>query len=210
MAQHINLLHAGLLPRREPYRSAHAAWAVGGMLVAALAAAGLLHHLAGQHTEQAEATEQELAALQARVKALGDAPHPSRFAAELQRLRAIESGQRQVRMALDSGAAGRAQGYAEFFMALSRQARPMLWITGFSVAADGVALELQGRMTDPHVLPDYLRHLNSEPLFKGRTFAQMNLKAVDAAASAPSAGNGVTEFALRAVPAAANATEARP
>ena len=206
MRQHINLLHAGLFPKREAWRSSHAAWAVGGMAAVALLAALVLRHLATDRTEQALVSEQALAALQARVAGLGDTVRPSRHAAELQRLRAVESGQRQVRAALDSGAAGRTQGYAEYFMALSRQAQPSVWLTAFSVSADGAALELQGRMTDPHRLPDYLRHLNSEPLFKGRTFAQMNLKAVDAAASGGATGNPgpastVTEFALRAVPA---------
>ena len=215
MPQHINLLHAGLLPKREAYRSVHAAWAVGGVAAAALIAAMGLRHLAGSRTEQALASEQELASLQTRVGGLGDTVRPSRHAAELQRLRAVESGQRQVRTALDSGVAGRTQGYAEYFMALSRQAQPSVWLTAFSVSADGAALELQGRMTDPHRLPDYLRHLNSEPLFKGRTFAQMNLKAVEAAASGGATGNTgtVTEFTLRALPVATAvrpATDARP
>ena len=212
MPQHINLLHAGLLTKREPWRGVHAVWAVGGMAAVALFAALGLRHLATSRTEQAIAEEQSLASLQAQVAALGDSVRPSRHAAELQRLRVVESGQRQVRVALDSGAAGRTQGYAEYFMALSRQAQPSVWLTAFSVTADGAALELQGRMTDPHRLPDYLRHLNSEPLFKGRTFAQMNLKAVEAAASASSAST-VTEFTLRAVPSAQvalAANEAKP
>ena len=218
MPQHINLLHAGLLPKREAWRSAHAAWAVGGVTALALLAALGLRHLATSRTDQALAAEQALAALQARVAALGVTVHPSRHAAELQRLRAVESGQRQVRTALDSGAAGRTQGYAEYFMALSRQAQPSVWLTAFSVSADGAALELQGRMTEPHRLPDYLRHLNSEPLFKGRTFAQMNLKAVEATAagvspSAPGLASTVTEFTLRAVPVALaqrTSTDAKP
>ena len=92
-----------------------------------------------------------------------------------------------------------------------------MWLTAFSVSADAAALELQGRMTDPHRLPDYLRHLNSEPLFKGRTFAQMSLKAVEPAASGAAGasnstvgGSSITEFTLRAVPAARSSAEARP
>lgn len=218
MPQQINLLRGGLLPRRETWRSTQALAAIGGVAaLAALATLGLRHAAANQ-AEQALAAEQELAALQARVNTPSAAVRPSRHAAELHRLRAVEAGQRQVRAALDSGAAGRTRGYAEVFLALSRQARPSVWLTAFAVPADGAALELQGRMTDPHRLPDYLRQLNSEPLFKGRSFTQMSLKAVEPATSGAGAGaagaavggNTVTEFTLRAVPTANGGDEARP
>ncbi len=219
MPQHINLLHAGLLPRREAWRSAQAAAAIGGVAVLTLLATLGLRHAAGDRAEQALAAEQELAALQARINAASGALRQPRHAAELQRLHAVEAGQRQVRAALDRGAAGRTQGYAEVFLALSRQARPSVWLTAFSLPADGAALELQGRMSDPHRLPDYLRQLNSEPLFKGRSFTQMTLKAVEPAASGAAATNTntttagsstVTEFTLRAVPAARAGGEAKP
>lgn len=211
MPQHINLLYAGLLPRRQAWRSAQAAAAICGVAIVALLAALGLRHAAADRAEQALAIEQELATLQARINTGSAAVRPPRHAAELQRLRAIEAGQRQVRVALDSGAAGRTQGYAEFFLALSRQARPAVWLTAFSVPADGAALELQGRMTDPHRLPDYLRQLNSEPLFKGRSFTQMTLKAVEPAASGAAAGGGaVTEFTLRSSPTARGAIEVKP
>ena len=215
MPQHINLLHAGLLARREAWRSAQAASAVAGVAVLALLATLGLRHAAGSRAEQALAAEQQLAGLQAGINTSNASLRPSRHGAELQRLRAVEAGQRQVRAALDSGAAGRTQGYAELFLALSRQARPSVWLTAFSVPADGAALELQGRMTDPHRLPDYLRQLNSEPLFKGRSFTQMTLKAVEPAASgaavgAGGGGNTITEFSLRAVPSTGTRVEARP
>jgi Tfp pilus assembly protein PilN len=218
MPQHINLLHAGLLPRREAWRSAQAAAAIGGVAVLTLLATLGLRHAAGDRAEQALAAEQELAALQARINAASGALRQPRHAAELQRLHAVEAGQRQVRAALDRGAAGRTQGYAEVLLALSRQARPSVWLTAFSVPADGAALELQGRMSDPHRLPDYLRQLNSEPLFKGRSFTQMTLKAVEPAAAGAAATNTnttagsstVTEFTLRAVPAARAGGEAKP
>ena len=204
MPQDINLMHAGLTPRPVPFRSVHAASIFGsGALLMLIATVGL-QHLASRRAEEAVALEQELAALQRRVTDISAVAAPSRPAAELRLLRDTETGQRQVQAALDSGVAGRTQGYAQYFMALSRQAQASLWITGFNVAADGAGLELQGRMTDPRVLPDYLRRLNSEPLFKGREFAQMSLKAVEPV-PADAASPVITEFALRARPVAAPA-----
>jgi hypothetical protein len=206
MPQHINLIDANLLPRRERFASAGAALVMGATLAVSIALALGLNAMSAQATAEAAASEQALAALQARVATVGTA-QPSRPAAELARLRAVEAGQRRIRTALDAGQAGGVQGYSEYLLALSRQTRGNLWLTAFSVAPDGRALELGGRMTDPRQLPDYLKRLNAEPLFKGREFAQLSLKAIEPA-SAIETGSGPTyaEFALRA---AAGASEPR-
>ena len=57
-------------------------------------------------------------------------------------------------------------------------------------------------MADPRLLPDYLRRLNAEPLFKGREFSQLSVKAVEAS---PTSAGGYTEFALRGQPTTAEA-----
>ena len=167
------------------------------------ALAWTLQALAAEATVRAGAVEREHIDLQARVTALGPAT-PSRGAAELARLRAIDASQRRMLAAVDSGAAGESRAYSEYLLALARQAPGNLWLTGFSVGADGRALDVTGRMTDPRQLPEYLKKLNAEPLFKGREFAQLSLKSVDGAASAvESARPGLAEFALRAVPVGA-------
>ena len=199
MAQHINLMHAGLSRRSEPFHSGHAVLAVTAAIALASIAAFALQMQAQSQTDAASALERDAQALQARAAALSSAPTLSQSTTELQRLQRAEASQRQVRLAIASGSAGRTQGYTEIFNALARQTQPALWITGFAIAADGAALELQGRMADPQRLPDYLRRLNNEPLFKGREFAQLSLKAIEP--SATSAG-GYTEFALRGLPAA--------
>jgi hypothetical protein len=130
---------------------------------------------------------------------------PSRQAAELARLRALEAGQRRIRGALDAGEAGGAQAYSGYLLALSRQTQGGLWLTGFSVAPDTRSLELRGRMTNPRQLPDYLRRLNTEPLFKGREFAQLSLKTTEPGANADDAARsmaGYAEFTLRSAGAA--------
>jgi hypothetical protein len=199
MSQQINLMHAGLLRHTEPFNSAQALLAVATTAVLTAASALLLHRQTAAGTERASRLEADLGALQARAADLGANPVAERNAAELLRLRTAEASQRQLRAAIDSGWVGRTQGYAQYFTALARQSQPTLWITGFAIAADGVALELQGRMADPRMLPEYLRRLNAEPLFKGREFSQLSLKAVEPSATGP---GGYTEFALRGLPAA--------
>jgi Tfp pilus assembly protein PilN len=204
MAQQINLYHDALKPRRERWRAVHALWAVGGTLVLGWALALVLDTLAARRLAESAQLQQQLAARRAELVGrnsglIAAAPGGS-AQAELERLRQLDAAQRRVREALEAQAGQGAQGYTPYFMALSRQAHPSLWITGFAVAADGQGLELQGRMTDAAVLPDYLRKLNGEPQFKGRSFAQLSLKTAEARSDAPT---GFIEFQLRSQPAEA-------
>lgn len=78
-------------------------------------------------------------------------------------------------------------------MALARQASGALWISGFAVSDDGAAIDLEGRRTDSALLAEHLRRLGAEPRFKGRPFAQLDLRSTDASGGAlPCSG-----FALR-------------
>jgi hypothetical protein len=192
MAQQLNLYHPSMRPRREGWRAVHALWAVAGTLGTALALSSALQIWTVHQDRKAQAVEREVASQRASLEArrAGAGDDTRQRVAELERLRAVEAAQRRVRELLDAQGTRTVAAYTPYFVALSRQARGTLWITGLSVSADGQALELQGRMSDAAALPDYLRRLNAEPQFKGRSFAQLHLKA----------GDGYTEFVLRSQP----------
>jgi len=210
-AQHLNLLDEAMRPRRERFSSVDGLRALAALLVViGLVNAGL--RLAADRAAQAaQAAQQELSALQSHpvaATAVAGAPSP----AELATLQRRYASTQQVYTAIQSGAAGSVQGYSHYLTALARQSQNLggraLWITELSIAADGSGLDLLGRMTDPRVLPEYLNHLNGEPLFRGRSFAQVSLRALplagelDGNALAHGAGDappsGITEFALHA------------
>jgi len=210
-AQHLNLLDEAMRPRRERFSSVDGLRALAALLVViGLVDAGL--RLAADRSAQAaQAAQKELMALQSQpvmAAAVAGAPSP----AELATLQRRYASTQQVYTAIQSGAAGSAQGYSHYLTALARQSQNLggraLWITELSIAADGSGLDLLGRMTDPRVLPEYLNHLNGEPLFRGRSFAQVSLRALplpgelDGNGLAHGAGDalpgGVTEFALHA------------
>ena len=196
MTQQINLADPRLLPRGVSLGARHALWGVIAVFaLGALASAGL--HAAAARANAAARVAQA-AAPAASAPATPPAADPSALAAEIERLRAAEADQRRVRAALDAGVAGSREGPSGYFVALARQARGPVWITGFAVADDGDAIDLEGRMAAPHALADYLRRLNDEPLFRGRPFAQLSLAAADGSAAQPMA---YTEFALRSTPA---------
>lgn len=64
----------------------------------------------------------------------------------------------------------------EMMRVLTRVGADGLWLTGLAVSAGGKDLEIRGRMLDQSMLPGYLRRLEREPVFKGRSFAALELR----------------------------------
>ena len=89
---------------------------------------------------------------------------------------------------LGEGAATAAGNHAEHLRGLARQGLSGLWLTGFSVGADGRRMEIRGRSLDPALLPQYVRRLNAEAAFRGHRFARFSLTAPVAAPGAATAG----------------------
>lgn len=113
---------------------------------------------------------------------------------ELQALKQTQVEQQRLRHALTAQSVQSGGGYSEFLIALSRQAPGSLWITGFGVSDDGQTLQLKGRMTHAGQLPDYLGRLAREPQFAGRSFGEIELRALGAEKAADA---GITEFTLK-------------
>lgn len=195
MAQHLNLYDPARRPKAPPLNFRQGLQTAAATFALTAALAGGLHWQAGR--EQARAAEMQ-ARLQQDRAARAPLSSQAHSAAELAQLRALDAQQRRVRAALSGPAAAGQDGYGSYFSALARQAHPALWITGFAVSGDGAAFELNGRMVDAGVLPDYLRRLNQESLFKGRPFAALDLKTIEGREEA--AQPAVTEFALRTQP----------
>jgi Fimbrial assembly protein (PilN) len=209
MTQQINLMHLGLRPSRQAFDSAQALLIAAAAGVLCAGAALGLRLGSGQMLQAAERIEREGQVMQAAKAALGvqgAAAAAASAGAELERLQAAQATQNQLRAALDANldqAGGAA--YSDYFVALSRQAQSKLWLTRFAVAGDGRSLEIGGAMADPGALARYLRSLQQEPLFRGRTFARVDVKAVPPAADR---ADGTVEFLLRAAPGANDAAAA--
>ena len=213
-AQHLNLLDEAMRPRRERFSSVHGLRALAALLVVIGLVNVGLRLAAVREVRAAQAAQQQLIALQQQPEAAPVAVAGGPSPTELATLQRRYASTQQVFGAIQSGAAGSAQGYSQYLAALARQSQNLggraLWITELSIASDGGGLDLQGRMTDPRVLPEYLNHLNGEPLFRGRSFAQVSLRALPmqgdlddgalAGGSAEMVPGRVTEFALHANP----------
>lgn len=213
MTQQINLYDAALLRRREWLSAANLA--VATLTLAAVMTGWSLSARAQLAALEAEsrAVASQLASLRERVTGLAAraaALKPdARLEAELASARALLSLRGDVLAALDKGLGSGATGFGEYLRALARQSVGGLWLTGFTVAEGGSGMEIRGRMTDPALLPEYLRKLNGEPAFQGRAFATLTVSA----ASTPSAAPPAQAQALvppQATPSQAPAPRAAP
>lgn len=204
MPQQLNLYAPGLCQRR--YRdtfgqmlAVQAAIATLGLL-----AGGVLHWGTQQARTETAALMQQTDQAREALKQSAANTADRQLADQVQRLRTREAGLQRLQTLLDSGRAGRRQGYADHLEALARQAHPSVWLTGLTLQGADDSIELQGRMTDPALLTEYLHQLQSEPQFKGRPFAALNIRRVGASvdtdpegAPVTSPGPGYSEFTLR-------------
>lgn len=80
--------------------------------------------------------------------------------------------------------------FADYLRGLARQTLPGLWLTAFSLEAQGGGMEIRGRTINPALLPEYIRRLNNEPAFQGRAFAALKLDTGKPDAPVAASGTG--------------------
>lgn len=202
MSQQINLYDPVLLRRRD--------WLSFGNVVAAslLSLAGVVAW-GGLGASQASDARSRSEALKPRVEAARDAlaavsreavgrvPDPA-LERELESLRGQLAMRGEILAVLRKGMGAEAVSFAEYLRALARQSGGGLWLTGFSVRADGSGMEIRGRMLEASALPDYIRRLGGEKAFQGQSFATLRVQSAIAAASSPASApvTAFTEFSL--------------
>jgi len=207
--QQVNLYRGSFRPQRTGVGLDTALWVWAGTVLLLLLVSAMLVWIDrrqpaalddAQRTTQAAQVQALKAELEQRRRTVD---------AELSRVRAVEQAIAKVQASLRGPAEGAsAPAYSAYFEALANQAHGALWITGFSVSPDGQSLELRGRALDASAVPDYLAHLNAEPVFRGRQFAQLSLGTVSAE-GVNDGGPQLTEFVLRSGAATSDGKEGR-
>lgn len=182
MTQYINLLNPALRPRRE----ALSANALAATLVAVSIAFAGMHVFFKQRADGLQAEVKQLSLqsqaeqgmLAAAEKAAAAAKSDAQLAAALEAAR-TELRMREAAMkALAAGALGNTEGFSEMFRALARQSMNGLWLTGFTLSGSGADMLIQGRTLNAELVPAYIRRLNAEPAFQGRSFASLTIEQV--------------------------------
>jgi hypothetical protein len=221
-AQFINLYPAALRRQSPPVSATQLAVACL-VLVAALSAWSMLarhraQDLARQTAELEAQLRTERDQLAALGKELGARKGDPLLAAQLAGAEAMLAARREAIAVLEQGRIGNADGFSDYLRAFSRQALQGLWLTAFEISAGGTEMSIAGRAVDAELLPRYVRRLNAEEVFRGRSFAALSMKGEggDKADSAPGKDRAAAappqyvEFLLATRDAAAGGTEARP
>lgn len=213
MTQQINLYDPSLLRKRDLLTAANVA-VVSAVLFAIVGALGGWERakLAALDAES-RAIAPQTKLLQDQMVAIGkqlaDAKPSPQLEAELATARARLGLREEILAALSKGFGGDTPSFAEYMRGFARQAQSGLWLTGFIIGEAGAALEIRGRMSDPALLPEYIRRLNGERVFQGRAFSALKVSPAKPA-QAETAAAGTATPAPAPAPAKPPPPAARP
>lgn len=96
---------------------------------------------------------------------------------ELDRLQNISASLERVVAMLSDQKSDKNTGFSAYFSALAEQSIKTIWLTGISIDAETNTIQLQGSTYLPETLPQLIKLLNKEAVFKGRYFADLQMQA---------------------------------
>jgi MSHA biogenesis protein MshI len=223
VTQYINLYPAALREARPFPAAKHVALAC---LIAAAIVFGwsrVAVSRAGDLAGQIRALDARLAAEREQITALGrtlgNRKPDAALATALGASEAQLARRQEVLALLEGGSIGTTAGFADVLRGFARQSMPGLWLTGFDVAAGGAELTINGRALHAELVPQYIRRLNAEKVFQGRSFAALKLAPAQAGSTgaatpentgARGAEPAFVEFGLSGAPVRTARSEARP
>ncbi len=132
---------------------------------------------------QAASAENALIAAEDRLESVRIAypppvPDPT-LATTLRQRRAVLAQTEEIAFKLDSGAFGTTAGLSAYLTGFARQHIEGTWLTGVRVVGGGSALALEGKSLMPELVPAYLERLADEKVFQGKTFSDLQLRALN-------------------------------
>ncbi len=179
MSQQINLLNPAFRKTRD-WLSATPLAAFTLLLLLLIAAAAYAARVTADAQEKRtleqeaklKTTQEQLLSLS---KEVAEKKPDPRLQADLTNLQGQQKTREEIVAYLSSGNLGSSSGFAEYLRGFARQVTPDLWLTGFALGAGGNEMEIHGRMLNAEALPEYIRRLNREPAFHGRSFAALTI-----------------------------------
>ncbi len=205
MSQQINLLSADLVLKRDLVTANKVALAGMALLLAFVVAAAWIGSAARQAEQRNVEQQARVTVAKTRLaelsRELAGRDGGERAATEMLAAKSQLARREELMAYLDSGGVGSSSGFARFLRGFAHQAMSGVWLTEFSVKGGGGDMEIHGRMLQPSALPEYIRRLSSEPAFRGRSFASLDIRRGEAdknkaVASGAAAQSRYVEFAL--------------
>lgn len=178
MSQQINLFQPELRPAQKPLTAVRLGLGLIGLVVALAAyyAYGELRLL--QLRSELAAANSEFKALQDRALKLGGTAAQASGRALEESIARAETELRvrdAVLKRLAGTDLGSTKGFSAYLTALARQRVEGAWITGLTVSGDNGDFTIQGGVTRPEILLEYIRRLNREEVLKGRQIGDLRM-----------------------------------
>ncbi|MBI4989680.1 MAG: PilN domain-containing protein [Rhodocyclales bacterium] len=180
MSRQINLYNPDLRSIREFFCARTLVFGAAAVFALSIGAYSLFTYQAIGRGDQARALDLRIRKLNDESAALSSEiagrSKSSELERQLQQLEALAAAREQVAASLAQGAGGPSGGFSEYMRAFARQTLSGVWLTGFTIGADGGDMTISGRALNPDLVPSYIARLNKEPLLQGRKFAQFAVK----------------------------------
>jgi hypothetical protein len=179
VSQQINLYNPEFEHQRKLFGAAAMAQALAVLVAGVLALSyyGERHVAALQAeadlgAQRLEKKKRELDAVNVEFAARQKSPE---MEAELAEGESQLAALQRIAAAVDRGDLGNANGYSEYFRAFARQRVEGLWLTGLAITGAGCEIGVQGRATDPSLLPGFLGQLTREKILQGKSFGSLQI-----------------------------------
>lgn len=177
MSQQINLFNPIFLKQHKHFSLLAMLQGLGLLLIGSLVFFAYAKYQVAQLEKQSVASNNRYLAEQARLLRLSAEYSPQQsnqlLQDELQQLEQKVSASSEIADTLRSGVVGNTSGYSEYLRAFARQAMPGLWLTSFKVTGDAAQISLTGGVTDPELLPIYIKKLSKENALHGKSFSTL-------------------------------------
>jgi hypothetical protein len=201
MSQQINLFDPRFRKRLEHFSALTMVLALGAVLVLSLVIRELYAYQNRSLQASLAQTDQRAAELRDQTvrfaKEFGEQGRSTALAEEGARVEEQLRLRRALLAGMQGGPGGNVEGFSPYLAALARQTMSGVWLTGIEIRGGSEALVLKGRVVDGDLVPSYIRHLNREPLFRGRTVSELRLSAKNESAAKAEAPRRYVEFSLQ-------------
>jgi hypothetical protein len=194
VSQQINLFNPAFIPPKEYVTGKSLAFLLAGVLsVVGAGAAWALHQAEQQESLLAAAQAEQksvLASFEASTKAAAARVANPALAAQLDEARARRDFRDRVLAISERALQAHGEGFARYLRGLAAHGVPGLWLTGLSLDAGGTNFSLSGQAVRQELVPEYVRRLNGDKVFSGKSFAgiQLGQVAVERADAATTPG----------------------
>lgn len=215
MSQQINLFNPIFLKQEKLFSAVTMAQGLGVIALAVLAFAGYSTYRSTQVANEAKAAAAQLKTTQENLVKMVDKTKPvpanKTIADDILKAESRLRASQQILAFVQNGDFKGGKTYSSFLRAFANKAMPGVWLTGFSLGDGGNEIEIVGRALQPALVPAYIKSLNSEGAFAGKSFGSMVLRTPQTEAGAKpaaEAGKAAATVPVRYIDFSLNSSEA--